>query len=574
MILRGIAASDGIGIGRAVRVQAQNLDHSAVIYGGKEAERARLREATARFHAETAAMAQHIRAQAGEKASEILAGQSMMLDDPVLQSQLAELIDAGQCAEGAVDQVCTMYAEMFAGTDDALIGQRAADVRDIRSRMLAILLGASRADVRRLPAGSVLVARELTPSMTVGLDKEHVAAILTETGGAASHAAILARTLELPAVLGVSGIMEQLKDGDRIIVDGSQGVALIRPDPSALDKYLEKQEAFRREKILLAAYRDRPTMDAQGRRVLLCANIGSPADAGAAAAAGAEGIGLFRTEFLFMDRDSLPGEEEQYTAYLAVSRIMAGREVVIRTLDVGGDKAIACLPMAREDNPFLGHRAIRYCLDNPELCKVQFRALLRAGAEGRNIKILLPLVTSLEEVAAARTLLEACKAELEAEGLPYCGDTHLGLMVETPAAALIADLLARECDFFSIGTNDLTQYVMAADRGNVQVNSLYTPFHPAVLRAIRKVIAAAKEADIPVGMCGEAAADPRFTPLLLAWGLDEFSVSPSAIPAIRAQVRRWSAARATQVAQQAMELTTAADVERFLQSVVQGSPAS
>ena len=566
MILRGIAASDGIGIGKAVCVREQSLDYSAVKYGGKEVEKDRLQSAITQFNEKTTAMAERIRAQVGEKESEILTGQIMMLGDPFMQSQMGEVIDAGQCAEAAVDQVCTMYAEMFAGVDDELMRQRATDVRDIRSRMLAILLGVTGVDVSRLPAGSVLVAHDLTPSMTVGLDKEHVAAILTEVGGRTSHSAILARALELPAVLSAPRAMEQLKDGDSVIVDGGDGVALVNPDQRTLSEYLTKQEAFRRQKALLAVYRDKETVDAEGNRYALYANIGSPAEAEAAAASGAEGVGLFRTEFLFMDRSSVPSETEQYEAYLAVSRAMAGKEVIIRTLDVGGDKAVDYLGMAHEENPFLGHRAIRYCLDNPDLYKVQLRALLRAGAEEKNIKIMLPLVTSLEEIRGARALLETCKQELEAEGLPYHKDIPLGIMVETPAAALIADLLARECDFFSIGTNDLTQYTMAVDRGNAQVAHLYTTFHPAVLRSIRSVITAAKEAGIPVGMCGEAAADPRLIPLLMTWGLDEFSVSASAVLATRAQIHRWHAAQAAQVTQEAMGLSTAAGVEGYLKS--------
>ncbi len=568
MILRGIAASDGIGIGKAVCVREQSLDYSAVKYGGKDGEKARLQSAIAHFNDKTTAMAERIRTQVGEKESEILTGQIMMLGDPYMQSQMEEAIDAGQCAEAAVDQVCTMYAEMFAGVDDELMRQRATDVRDIRSRMLAILLGVAGVDVSHLPAGSVLVAHDLTPSMTVGLDKDHVAAILTEVGGRTSHSAILARALELPAVLSVPHAMEQLQDGDSLIVDGGEGIALVNPDQATQAQYLAKQEEYLRRKALLSVYRDRETVDAEGKRYALYANIGSPAEAGAAAEAGAEGIGLFRTEFLFMDRTGAPTEEEQYEAYLAVSRIMAGKEVIIRTLDVGGDKAVEYLGMAHEDNPFLGHRAIRYCLDNPELYKVQLRALLRAGAQEKNIKIMLPLVTSLEEIRGARALLETCKAELEAEGVPYHRDIPLGIMVETPAAALIGDLLARECDFFSIGTNDLTQYTMAVDRGNALVEQLYTTFHPAVLRAIRGVIAAAKQAGIPVGMCGEAAADPRLIPLLMAWGLDEFSVSASAVLATRAQIHRWYTAQADQVAQKAMALPTASGVEDCLQSAV------
>ena len=566
MILHGIGASEGIGIGKAVCVREQNLDYSAVSYGGKEVEKDRLQAAIQQFNERTSAMAEHIRAQVGQKESEILTGQIAMLGDPFMQSQMTEIIEGGQCAEAAVDQVCTMYAEMFAGVDDELMRQRATDVRDIRGRLLAILLKVEGVDVSELPAGSVLVSHDLTPSMTVGLKKENVAAILTETGGRTSHSAILARALELPAVLSVPKALELVKDGDGVIVDGGEGVALLNPDQLTRGEYLKKQEEYQKKRALLAVYRDRETVDADGKRYGLYANIGSPAEAEAAAAAGAEGVGLFRTEFLFMDRTSVPSETEQMEAYQAVSRTMAGKEVIIRTLDVGGDKAIDYLGMDKEENPFLGHRAIRYCLDRPDLYKVQLRALLRAGAELRNIKIMLPLVTSLEEIRGARALLEQCKSELEAGGLPYDKDISLGIMVETPAAALIADLLAQESDFFSIGTNDLTQYVMAVDRGNAKVEKLYTTFHPAVLRSIRTVIQAAKQGGIPVGMCGEAAADPCLIPLLMSWGLDEFSVSASSVLATRAMIHHWRSEEAGQVAQEAMSLSTAAGVQGYLKA--------
>ena len=446
--------------------------------------------------------------------------------------------------------------------------QRATDVKDIRDRLLGILLGVTEVDLSRLPAGSVLVARDLTPSMTVGLNRENIAGILTETGGRTSHSAILARALELPAVLSVPRALDLIEDGDGLIVDGGEGKAILNPDESTRSEYLRRQQAFLARRAALEVYRNRPTVDADGKVYHLYANIGSAAEAEAAAASGAEGIGLFRTEFLFMNRASLPDETVQYEAYRAVSRTMAGKEVIIRTLDVGGDKAIEYLGMDKEDNPFLGHRAIRYCLDRPELYKVQLRALLRAGAEERNIKIMLPLVTCVEEVRAARELLDGCKDELEAEGLPYDRDIKVGIMVETPSAALIADLLARESDFFSIGTNDLTQYTMAVDRGNAKVEKLYKTFQPSVLRSIRTVIAAAKEAGIPVGMCGEAAADPCLTPLLMTWGLDEFSVSSASVLDTRANIHRWRGEKAKRVTAEAMSLSTAPGVEGYLNAAV------
>lgn len=567
MILRGIAASDGIGLGRAVCVREENLDYSDVAYSGKESEKARLQAAIEEFEQRTSAMAEHIRQQVGDKESEILTGQIAMLADPFMRSQMQDAIDGGACAEAAVDNVCTMYADMFAAVEDEMMRQRATDVKDIRSRLLGILLGAASVDLSNLPAGTVLVTRELTPSMTVGLQKENVAAIITATGGKTSHSAILARALQVPAVLSVTKVLEVVQDGDGLIVDGGEGIAILNPDERTRSEYLTRQKDYQARIASLKVYQNRPTVDADGKRYQLFANIGSAAEAEVAAQSGAEGIGLFRTEFLFMDRTSLPDEMVQYEAYRAVSQTMAGKEVIIRNLDVGGDKAIEYLGMEKEENPFLGHRAIRYCLDRPDLYKVQLRALLRAGAEEHNIKIMLPLVTSVDEVRAARELLEQCKQELSEAGLPYDKDIALGVMIETPAAALTADLLARESDFFSIGTNDLTQYTMAVDRGNAQVASLYTPFQPAVLRSIRSVITAAKEAGIPVGMCGEAAADPGLIPLLMAWGLDEFSVSTSSVLATRASIHRWREDEVKRIAQEALGLSTASGVEGYLKKV-------
>lgn len=570
MILQGIAASNGVGLGRAVCVREEKLDYSGVAYSGKESEKERLQAALEEFEDRTDAMAQRIRAQVGEKEAEILIGQITMLADPFMHAQMEETIDSGSCAEAAVDAICTMFADMFAGVEDELMRQRATDVRDIRDRLLAILLGVTGVDLSRLPAGSVLVARDLTPSMTVGLSRENIAGIITEVGGKTSHSAILARALELPAVLSVPKALDLIEDGDGLIVDGGEGKAILNPDESTRAEYLKRQREFLARRAALEVYRNQATVDADGKVYHLYANIGSVAEAEAAAQSGAEGVGLFRTEFLFMNRTSLPDETVQYEAYQAVSKVMAGKEVIIRTLDVGGDKAIEYLGMDKEDNPFLGHRAIRYCLDRPELYKVQLRALLRAGAGEKNIKIMLPLVTCVEEVRAARELLDQCKDELEAEGLPYDKDIKVGIMVETPSAALIADLLARESDFFSIGTNDLTQYTMAVDRGNAKVEKLYKTFQPSVLRSIRNVITAAKEAGIPVGMCGEAAADPCLAPLLMTWGLDEFSVSISSVLDTRANIRRWRGEKARQVTQEAMSLSTAAGVEGYLSAAVFG----
>ena len=564
MVLQGLAGSSGVGIGEIVCLRERTLDFSQVKFSGEEAEKARLRQALEVFCQDTQKMAEETQAHVGEKEAEILSGQITMVNDPFMISQMEEGIQAGQTAEAALDAVCRMYADLFAGMEDELMRQRATDVGDIRTRVLSILLGVHPLPISSLPAGSVVAVHDLTPSMTVGIHPENIAAIVTEAGGPTSHSAILARALGIPAVLSVPGLLTQAQDGQTAIVDGNEGTLILSPEKSLLEEYQQKRKAFLEQKALLQIYKDRPTLDADGKAYQLYANIGGPAEAQAALDAGAEGIGLFRTEFLFMDRDSLPTEEEQLVAYQKVSQMMAGKEVIIRTLDIGGDKAIPYLGLEKEENPFLGYRAIRYCLDQREIFKTQLRALLRAGADQRNLKIMLPLVTSVEEVREAKKLLAQCQEELKDQGLPYDSQISLGIMVETPAAALTADLLAKEVDFFSIGTNDLTQYIIAVDRGNGKVSSLYTSFHPAVLRALKGIIEAAKSAHIPVGMCGEAASDPQMVPLLLALGLDEFSVSPSLLLSTRREISRWDGAQAQALTQRAFQQTSPAAIQELL----------
>lgn len=563
-MLKGVGASAGIGIGKVICIREQNLDYSQVQYQGREQEKARLKQAVETFCEKTQRMAEDIRQRVGQKESEILSGQVMMLSDPFMVSQMEDAIQSGSCAEAAVDTVCQMYIEMFSNVEDELMKQRATDIGDIKTRMLRLLLGVESVDMASLPKGTVLAAKDLTPSMTVGLQKENVSAIITEVGGKTSHSAILARALEIPAVLGIPDALQQLTDGQTAIVDGATGQVLTEPDAETLYHYTKLQEEQLCQKAMLSIYRDKPTTDASGRSYQLYANIGSVMEAQAALENGAEGIGLFRTEFLFMDRPAMPDEEEQLEAYSSVSHLMKGKEVIIRTLDVGGDKEVSYLKMGSEQNPFLGWRAIRYCLSEQPLFKTQLRALLRAGAQEKNIKIMLPLVTGVQEIRAARSLLEECKQELSREGLEYDPKIALGVMIETPAAALTADLMAKEADFFSIGTNDLTQYTIAVDRGNAKVEQLYTTLHPAVLRSIRGIIHAAKQAKIPVGMCGESAADPLLIPLLMQFGLDEFSVSASSVLKTRKTISEWNREQVEQVAEQAMQLSTPQELDEYL----------
>ena len=547
MILRGIGASGGVGMGPAVCLRAAAPDRAGRGYAGVEDERARLRAASCQVERETAALAERMRVRAGESEPAILTGQITMLRDPELELQLDRAIQEGETAEAAVDAVFGGYIRLFEGLEDERMRLRAADIRDLQSRLLRALLGRREADLSRLPAGCVLVTRELTPSMAVGLDRERVAAILTETGGSASHAAILARALGIPAVLGAA----------------DAGTALPRPGRKEQEEYRTRRAALLRRQARLEPFRRRPTVDGDGRRRRLYANVGHPAEAVQAAGEGAEGIGLLRTEFLFLDRAEPPTEEEQLAAYLAAARPFPRGEVVIRTLDAGGDKRIPWLALPQERNPFLGCRGLRASFARPELFRVQLRALLRAGAEAPGLRVLLPMVTDVSEVRRVRTMLAQCAGELEREGLACRPELPLGVMVETPAAARTADLLAQESDFFSIGTNDLTQYILAADRNAPEVKRLYTLFHPAILRELRDVIRAGRQAGIPVGLCGEAAADPELLPLLLAWGLEELSVSPALLLETRARIAGWTAAEAGAVERQVMALAGPEEIRAY-----------
>lgn len=525
---KGIGVSEGYGIGKAVVMQELKLDYSGKSFTDAETESARLDAAVEKFTAETKALISELSANAGEKNAEILQGHLAMLADPFMIGQMKDAISGGVIAEQAVDNVCTMFYQIFSAADDELTRQRATDVSDIKTGLLKILLGVEEIDIAKVEKGSILVACDFTPSMTSKINPKNVEGVIGEIGGVTSHSAIIARALGIPCILGVKDAASVIKTGDELIVDAARGEIIVSPSADEKAEYMLLKEQEQNERLMLKEYINKPTVTKSGLKKAVYANIAKAEDVHNAVVNGAEGIGLFRTEFLYMDRNQAPGEEEQFEAYSSVAKAMGGREVIIRTLDVGGDKHIPYLEIEKEENPFMGLRAIRYCLKNTELFKVQLRALLRAACYG-NIKIMLPLVCTEDEVIKAKSLLEECKAELSAEGKEYKKDIKLGIMVETPAAVLVAERLAAVSDFFSIGTNDLTGYTMAADRGNNEVSYLYNSNDPAVLKAIEITVKSAKRANIPVGMCGEAAADPKMIPRLINWGLDEFSVSSSRI---------------------------------------------
>lgn len=563
--MKGTSASAGIGIGKAAIVEETELVIKKETISDASAEKERFQAALKQAMEETEALAKDLATRVGEKEAEILNGHLMLLSDPMLTGEIENTI-AGEnaCSEYAIENVCNMYADMFASMGDELMQQRATDMRDIKTRMQKILLGVSSVDIASLPAGSVIVAKDLTPSMTAGINPANVCGIVTELGGKTSHSAILARALEIPAVVAVEGFLNSVKDGDTVVLDGSEGVVFVNPEEAVTAEYEAKRTAYLKEKKELDQYIGKPTVTKDGVTIELVANIGKPEDVDKVLQYDAEGIGLFRTEFLFMDRNSMPTEDEQFEAYQKVAIAMNGKPVIIRTLDIGGDKEIPYMGLKKDENPFLGYRAIRFCLDRREdVYRPQLRALLRASAFG-NIKIMVPMVTCLEEFREAKAMIEEIKAELDSRGIAYKKDIQVGIMVETAAASLMADAFAKEVDFFSIGTNDLTQYTMSVDRGNDKVSYLYSPLNPAVLRSIRHIIQCGRKEGIMVGMCGEAASDPLMIPLLLAFGLNEFSMSASAVLNARKLITGYSIAELQAIADKAMSFVTAGEVEAYM----------
>lgn len=562
---KGIAGSAGYGVGKVVIISDAKPEYENRTITDTDAEIKRYDDAVAAFTEKTHAMAEAMKESVGEHNAEILEGHILLLTDPGMDEITKGAIMSGTCAEAAFESTCDMFAGMFQMADDELTRQRATDIGDIKVRMLKILTGTPDVNISEVPAGTILVAEDLTPSMTAGIVKENVAGIITAVGGKTSHSAILARALEIPAVLSVDGIVDMVSDGMTAVVDGCDGICILDPSQEEVDEYQAKREKYLSDKALLEVYRGKDTVTADGAKVHLYGNIGNPEDAKQVAACDGEGVGLFRTEFLFMGASELPSEEEQFQAYKAAAETMEGREVIIRTLDVGGDKDIPYLGLEKEDNPFLGFRAVRYCLQNKDSYRVQLRALLRASAFG-DIKIMVPLVTCVDEIISVKALVKELMAELDAENIAYNKDIQVGAMIETPAASLIADLLAKEADFFSIGTNDLTQYTMAVDRGNAKVAYLYSSYNPAVLRSMKNIIEAANAAGIMVGMCGEAAADPLLIPLLISFGLGEFSVSATSVLATRGTIAKWSKAEADELAAKALSLATEAEVAELLKA--------
>jgi phosphoenolpyruvate-protein phosphotransferase len=552
--LRGVAASRGIAIGPAFHFRRADLCFDRCTVENPAAEWARCQAALETAREQLDDVYARAETESGAEEAAIFQAHAMMLEDPELLEAVRTAIEEGCInAEAALSDATEMYTQMLESLDDEYLRARAADVRDVATRVLRILLSVAEYPTAGLTTPSIILARDLTPSDTVLLDKSLILGFCTAEGGATSHTAILARGSGLPAVVGAGPGVLEIPDDATLVLDGSEGTVLVEPDEGTVAGYRTRQAAAATMLAQACKRAHEPAITHDGHRVGVVANIGNVEGAQAALEAGAEGVGLLRTEFLYLERTHLPDEQEQYQAYRAIVDIFSEQPVILRTLDVGGDKALPYLDLPDEMNPFLGLRAIRLCLARPELFRPQLRAALRAGA-GRNLKLMFPMVATVAEVRAARVVLEECRAELLAEGQPIADEVAVGIMVEIPAAAVMADHLAAEVDFFSIGTNDLSQYTLAADRTNAQVAPLATGFHPAVLRLVRDVIAAAHAQDKWVGLCGELAGEPLAIPILLGLGLDEFSMNPPAIPLAKQVIRALTLGEAREVAQAVLEL--------------------
>ncbi len=560
-MLKGIGVSNGIVVGNVVRYVERSLVFDDQTVADPNSEKKRFGDAVEAFCQRINALAGVMDQTAAD--GQILRGYLAMINDPYLTESVFKMLDNGVKAETAIATACDGFIRLFTDSADELVRHRAADIEDIKRQMLEILLGVEYTDLKGLPENTVLVTRELTPSMTVGLESSGIVGIVAEKGGRTSHSAIIARSLGLPTILGVQGALEKLDDGGSVVLDGETG-EVYKDTESGAERLLKNKETDRENpEELYTTYFGKPTVTFDGLNIKLFGNIDSPRDIDTLLNNDAEGVGLFRTEGFFLDRGVLPSEDEQTKAYCAVAEAMQGKRVVIRTLDVGGDKKIPTLETESEDNPFLGLRAIRHSIKNQGLFRTQLRAILRASAFG-NISLMIPLVTRADEVIYVKGLLCRLKAELDEEGIAYKKDIKVGVMIETPAAVAIADVLAKYADFFSIGTNDLIGYTMAVDRGNPNVSYLYSAYEPAVLRMIRHIVNVADKSGIECSMCGEVAADERLLPLLLSFGLREFSVSPSSVLKIRAALAKLNLAECDRITEAVMQQERARQIEQAL----------
>lgn len=558
--IKGIDASPGIAIGKVFLYQENELLITKESSKTIEEEKQRLILGQEKTKKQLEAIKERTLLTLGKDKADIFDGHITLLEDEDLLEEINDLLEEGEItAEFALKTQIEEYCKMLSNLEDAYLRERAADLQDIGKRWLYNVAEVAIVDLSSLPANTVIVAKDLTPSDTAQVDLENVLAFVTEIGGKTAHSSIMARSLELPAVVGTGNICSLVNNGEMIIVDALAGEIILNPTQEELESYQEKQRKFLQEKEMLKQLQHKAAISKDGVEVGVWCNIGSPKDVKGVLNNGGQGIGLYRTEFLFMNNDRFPTEEEQFEAYKEVAMALEGKPVTIRTMDIGGDKSLPYMELPKEENPFLGWRAIRVCLDRIEILETQFKALLRASAFG-TIKIMLPMIMDITEIRRAKALLEKCKAELKEKGIAFDEKIPLGIMVETPAVAFRAKYFAKEVDFFSIGTNDLTQYTLAVDRGNENISHLYDSYNPAVLQAIQASIEGAHEAEIQISMCGEFAGDEKATALLFGMGLDAFSMSAISVPRIKQNILRLEKASATALVNRVMSCATSEEV--------------
>ncbi|EGT5421786.1 phosphoenolpyruvate--protein phosphotransferase [Clostridioides difficile] len=565
MAYKGIGASPGVALGKALVVEHSELVIEKKSIDNVEAEIAKLEDAVAVSKEELVKVKEKASEELGAEEAEIFEAHLLVLEDPELIGSAIDKIKTESVnAEYALNEIKEMFVSMFESMDNEYMKERAADIKDVTNRILRHILGIKVVDLSALSEEVVLIAHDLTPSDTATMNKKMVLGFLTDIGGRTSHTAIMSRTLEIAAIVGLNDITSKVKDGDFVVFNGDTGEVIVNPDEDTINKYTELKAKYEDERKALQLLKGKPSVTLDGKHVELAGNIGTPNDIEGLIKNDAEGVGLYRTEFLYMDRDSFPTEEIQYEAYKAVLEGMDGKPIVIRTLDIGGDKELSYLSMEPEMNPFLGYRAIRLCLDRKDIFKTQLRALYRASIHGR-LRIMFPMISSLEELLQAKEVVKEVLAELDSEGVAYAKDVEIGMMIEVPSAAVISDVLAKHVDFFSIGTNDLIQYTCAVDRMNQKISYLYNQFNPAVLRLIKTVIDNAHKEGKWAGMCGESAGDQKMIPILLGMGLDEFSMSPISILPARKLITSVKESDMKKLADDVLNMGTAEEIKSYIE---------
>lgn len=567
LYINGIAASSGIAIAKAFRLENPELNIVKSQISDVDAEIAQLDKAIQISNLELEKIRDHANAELGEDKAAIFSAHILVLNDPELVNPVKDKIKSENVnAVFAMNEIASMFVQMFESMDNEYMKERASDIRDVTKRVLAHLLGVTISNPANITEEVIIIAEDLTPSDTAQLNRKYALGFTTDIGGRTSHSAIMARSLEIPAVVGTKEVTSKIENGVTVIIDGLDGQVIVDPSHEELAEYKAKKEKFELQKVEWAKLKNEPTVTKDGHHVELVANIGTPNDVEGVINNGGEGVGLYRTEFLYMGRDNFPSEDEQFESYKTVLESMGNKPVVVRTLDIGGDKELSYLHLPKEMNPFLGYRAIRLCLDQKDIFRTQLRALLRASIYG-NLKIMFPMIATLDEFRAAKAILIEEKEQLLKENVKVSESIEIGMMVEIPASAVLADVFAKEVDFFSIGTNDLIQYTMAADRMNEQVSYLYQPYNPSILRLVKMVIDAANKEGKWAGMCGEMAGDSLAIPLLVGLGLHEFSMSATSILPARSQMAKLSKADMEKLAEKALMMSTAEEVVNLVNSI-------